>query len=55
MKTKNYEQNNKNKFYFSNKEIALISTFLVMLLIGECVWFAGPSAEIGRASCRERV
>jgi|GEM_PF-3454356 len=42
MKTKNYEQNNKNKFYFSNKEIALISTFLVMLLIGECVWFAGP-------------
>lgn len=42
MKTQNYKKNNKNKLYFTNKEIALISTFLVMLLIGECVWFAGP-------------
>lgn len=33
---------NKSNFYFSNKEIALISIFLVMLLIGGCVWFAGP-------------
>ena len=34
--------NKKSKLYFSNKEIALVSTFLVMLLIGGCVWFAGP-------------
>ena len=36
------DNQNRNKFYFNNKETALISTFLVMLLIGGCVWFAGP-------------
>lgn len=36
------DNQNRNKFYFNNKETALISTFLVMLLIGGCIWFAGP-------------
>lgn len=34
----------KNRFYFTNKDIAMLAAFLVLLFITQFIWFAGPVA-----------
>ena len=36
------DNKNKSKFYFNNKEIALLAAFFVLLLADNFIWALGP-------------